>query len=146
MRLFYRSVAVVFGLFGSGTVLLGQEAELPTVVVEGKAESLIGIAPSASKGQASREELMARPLSRRGELLETIPGVIITQHAGDGKANQYFVRGSNLDHGTDFAMFVDGMPVNFRNHAHGQGYADLNFIIPEMGFEFERGGAVSDGG
>jgi len=104
--------------------------EMPPVVVLGKAESLIGLAPSASKGQVSREELMQRPFSRRGELLETIPGVIITQHAGDGKANQYFVRGSNLDHGTDFGLFVDGMPVNFRNHAHGQGYADLNFIIP----------------
>ncbi len=102
------------------------------IVVEGKAESLIGKAPSASKGQASREELLQRPVSRRGELLETVPGVVITQHAGDGKANQYFVRGSNLDHGTDFGMRVDNVPVNFRNHAHGQGYADLNFIIPEM--------------
>lgn len=112
-------------------------AELPPVIVEGKAESLLGIAPSASKGQASREELLLRPFSRRGELLETVPGVIITQHAGDGKANQYFVRGSNLDHGTDFAIFVDGMQVNLRNHAHGQGYADLNFIIPEMVAQLE---------
>ncbi len=110
----------------------GATPELPAIVVEGKAESLLGSAPSASKGQASREELLLRPFSRRGELLESVPGVIITQHAGDGKANQYFVRGSNLDHGTDFAIHVDGMPVNFRNHAHGQGYADLNFIIPEM--------------
>lgn len=129
-------VALVMTLGSSA--LLAQEpapspvAELPTVVVQGKAESLTGEAPSASKGQTSREELMQRPLLRRGELLEAIPGVIITQHAGDGKANQYFVRGSNLDHGTDFAMFVDGMPVNFRNHAHGQGYADLNFVIPEL--------------
>ena len=133
-RLVARCVSAGFWI--SGALVFSQDAgemtDLPTVVVEGKAESLIGIAPSASKGQASREELMQRPFSRRGELLETIPGVIITQHAGDGKANQYFVRGSNLDHGTDFAMFVDGMPVNFRNHAHGQGYADLNFIIPEM--------------
>jgi outer membrane receptor for Fe3+-dicitrate len=106
--------------------------QLPIIVVEGKAESLLGIAPSATKGQTSRDELLARPFSRRGELLESIPGVIITQHAGDGKANQYFVRGANLDHGTDFAVFVDGMQVNLRNHAHGQGYADLNFIIPEL--------------
>ena len=140
MRFLSRSVLPV-GALSLGLLmpchqaLRGQEAgemELPMVVVEGKAESLIGNAPSASKGQASREELMLRPTSRRGELLETVPGVIITQHAGDGKANQYFVRGSNLDHGTDFALYVDGMPVNFRNHAHGQGYADLNFIIPEM--------------
>ncbi len=106
--------------------------ELGEIVIEGKAESLIGTAPSASKGQTSSKELLERPFSRRGELLESVPGVIITQHAGDGKANQYFVRGANLDHGTDFLIYLDGMPVNLRNHAHGQGYADLNFIIPEL--------------
>jgi hypothetical protein len=61
-----------------------------------------------------------------------VPGVIVTQHSGDGKANQYFLRGFNLDHGTDFATYVDGMPVNMRSHAHGQGYSDLNFLIPEL--------------
>lgn len=106
--------------------------EMPEIVIEGKAESLIGIATSASKGQTSAKELMARPFSRRGELLESIPGFIATQHSGDGKANQYYLRGTNLDHGTDFAIYVDGMPVNLRNHAHGQGYADTNFIIPEL--------------
>ncbi len=111
--------------------------ELGEIVIEGKAESLIGIATSASKGQTSAKELMERPFSRRGELLESIPGFIATQHSGDGKANQYFLRGTNLDHGTDFAMYVDGMPVNFRNHAHGQGYADVNFIIPELVGELE---------
>lgn len=106
--------------------------EMPEIVIEGKAESLIGIATSASKGQTSTKELLARPFSRRGELLESIPGFIATQHSGDGKANQYYLRGTNLDHGTDFAIYVDGMPVNLRNHAHGQGYADTNFIIPEL--------------
>lgn len=106
--------------------------ELGEIIIEGKAETLIGIATSASKGQTSAKELQERPFSRRGELLESVPGVIITQHAGDGKANQYFVRGANLDHGTDFLIYLDGMPVNLRNHAHGQGYADLNFIIPEL--------------
>jgi outer membrane receptor protein involved in Fe transport len=78
-------------------------------------------------------ELIAnRPALRPGELLEFVPGVIVTQHSGDGKANQYFLRGFNLDHGTDFATFVDGMPVNMRTHAHGQGYTDLNFLIPEL--------------
>ncbi|HEX2749032.1 MAG TPA: TonB-dependent receptor, partial [Verrucomicrobiales bacterium] len=105
---------------------------LPDLVVEGKAASLLGIAPSASKGQSSAEELAQRPFLRRGELLEVVPGVIVTQHAGGGKANQYFLRGFNLDHGTDFGVFVDGMPVNMRTHAHGQGYADLNILIPEM--------------
>lgn len=114
-----------------------EATELKEVIIEGKAESLIGTAPSASKGQTSTKELLERPFSRRGELLESVPGVIITQHSGDGKANQYFVRGANLDHGTDFLMYVDGMPVNFRNHAHGQGYSDLNFIIPELVGELE---------
>ena len=105
---------------------------LPEVVVEGKAGSLVGAAPAASKGQTSAEEILARPFLRRGELLESVPGVIITQHSGDGKANQYFLRGFNLDHGTDFGVFLEGMPINMRTHAHGQGYADLNPVIPEL--------------
>ncbi len=70
-----------------------------------------------------------------------MPGLIITQHSGEGKANQYFLRGFNLDHGTDIAINVDGMPVNMRTHAHGQGYADLNFLIPELvgAVEFHKG-------
>ena len=106
--------------------------QLEAMVVTGKAESLIGTAGTASEGSASSEDLMKRSYLRRGELLEVIPGVIITQHSGDGKANQYFVRGYNLDHGTDFSMTMDGQPVNFVTHAHGQGYADLNPIIPEL--------------
>ena len=69
---------------------------------------------------------------RPGEILETVPGLIITQHAGGGKANQYFMRGFNLDHGTDFATFLDGVPLNMPSHGHGQGYADMNFVIPEL--------------
>jgi outer membrane receptor protein involved in Fe transport len=104
----------------------------PEIVVTGKAEDLLGTASSASRGQASAAEIANRPYLRRGEILETIPGVIITQHAGGGKANQYFLRGFNLDHGTDFATSVDGMPMNLRTHAHGQGYTDLNPLIPEL--------------
>ena len=74
----------------------------------------------------------AGPPLRPGEVLEFVPGLIVTQHSGDGKANQYFLRGFNLDHGTDFATFVDGMPVNMPTHGHGQGYTDLNFLIPEL--------------
>ncbi len=107
-------------------------AQLDALVVTGKAESLIGEAATASKGQANSKELEDRPYLRRGELLEVVPGVVITQHSGDGKANQYFVRGYNLDHGTDFSVSMDGQPVNFVTHAHGQGYADLNPIIPEL--------------
>jgi outer membrane cobalamin receptor len=103
---------------------------LPTVVVEGKARSLLGATDTASKGIATQEDFLSRPLLRRGEILETIPGVVITQHAGGGKANQYFLRGFNLDHGTDFAVSLDGMPLNFVSHAHGQGYTDLNPVIP----------------
>ncbi len=106
--------------------------QLAALVVTGKAESLIGIASAASKGQANFEELSQRPYLRRGELLEIVPGVVVTQHSGDGKANQYFVRGFNLDHGTDFSIFMDGQPINFASHAHGQGYADINPIIPEL--------------
>lgn len=80
----------------------------------------------------SGAEVNARPFARPGETLEVVPGLIVTQHSGEGKANQYFLRGFNLDHGTDFAIFVDDMPVNMRTHAHGQGYADLNFLIPEL--------------
>ena len=97
--------------------------------------SELGPAPavdSASAGVIGGEQLAARPLQRTGELLEAVPGLIVTQHSGDGKANQYFLRGFDLDHGTDFATAVDGVPVNLPTHAHGQGYTDLNFLIPEL--------------
>ncbi|MBB5037478.1 TonB-dependent receptor [Prosthecobacter dejongeii] len=105
---------------------------LPEIIVVGKASNLLGTTDGASKGRATQEDFMSRPLMRRGEILETIPGVIITQHAGGGKANQYFLRGFNLDHGTDFSISLDGMPLNMRTHAHGQGYTDLNPVIPEL--------------
>jgi hypothetical protein len=110
----------------------GAPSRLDAVVVPGRATDLIGSAASASQGIVGAVELAERPFLRRGELLEVIPGVVITQHSGDGKANQYFLRGFNLDHGTDFSVTADGMPVNMRSHAHGQGYADLNFLIPEL--------------
>lgn len=115
--------------------------ELPELVVTGKAEDLLGTTTGASRGRASAADIMSRPLVRRGEILETIPGVIITQHAGGGKANQYFLRGFNLDHGTDFAISLEGMPLNLRTHAHGQGYTDLNPLIPELisGIDYAKG-------
>jgi hypothetical protein len=116
--------------------LLAQQSQgtqdLGEVVIMGKAEDLLGSVPSASQGSASAQDLLNRPTLRRGEILETIPGMIITQHAGGGKANQYFLRGFNLDHGTDFATHLDFMPLNLKTHAHGQGYTDLNFLIPEL--------------
>jgi len=105
---------------------------LEEIVIEGKAEDLLGKTDAASKGHATQTDFLARPMLRRGEIIEAIPGMIATQHAGGGKANQYFLRGFNLDHGTDFAMSLEGMPLNMRTHAHGQGYTDLNPLIPEM--------------
>jgi outer membrane receptor protein involved in Fe transport len=103
-----------------------------TINVRSRADSLIGIADSAAQGTVGATEIQDRPILRSGEVLETIPGVIITQHAGGGKANQYFLRGFNLDHGTDFAIFLDDMPLNLPSHAHGEGYADMNTVIPEF--------------
>lgn len=108
------------------------EKILAPVVVESSLINPIGAADSATEGTVTGKQLQNRPLQRTGALLEAVPGVIVTQHSGDGKANQYFARGFNLDHGTDFRTTVMGMPVNMPSHAHGQGYSDLNFIIPEL--------------
>jgi outer membrane receptor protein involved in Fe transport len=105
---------------------------LDEITVLGRRENLVGSAISASQGSISAEQIALRPVTRVGDLAEYVPGMIATQHSGSGKANQYFLRGFNLDHGTDFATFVEDMPVNLRSHGHGHGYSDLNFIIPEM--------------
>jgi hypothetical protein len=105
---------------------------LAPVQVTGRIDDLTGIATTASEGRVGAADLRTRPITREGELLETVPGMIVTQHSGEGKANQYFVRGFNLDHGTDFQTSVAGMPVNLPTHGHGQGYTDLNFLIPEL--------------
>ena len=106
--------------------------EMEDVQVVGRATELTGIAAAASEGKVGQVELEARPILRTGEILEVIPGFIATQHSGTGKANQYFLRGFNLDHGTDFSAKVDGMPINLPTHGHGQGYLDLNHVIPEL--------------
>jgi hypothetical protein len=105
---------------------------LDDVVVQGRADSLVGMADSAAQGTVGAAQLSTRPLAKGSEILETVPGVIITQHSGGGKANQYFLRGFNLDHGTDFATSVDGVPINLPTHGHGQGYTDLNILVPEF--------------
>ena len=105
---------------------------LEEVVVLGHYQAAVGATQAASEGSVTASLIAARPVLRPGELLEFVPGVMVTQHSGDGKANQYFLRGFNLDHGTDFATTVDGMPINMRSHAHGQGYTDLGFLIPEL--------------
>ena len=119
-----------------------------TIHVQGREDDLIGIADSATQGTIGAKEIQDRPLLRSGEVLETIPGMIITQHAGGGKANQYFLRGFNLDHGTDFAIFIDDMPLNLPSHAHGEGYADMNTVIPEFvkRLNYEKGPYYADVG
>lgn len=105
--------------------------ESKEIVVYGRGEKLIDTASQASQGTIEGADLRVRPLSRVGEIVEAVPGMIATQHSGGGKANQYFLRGFNLDHGTDFTFSVDDVPLNFRTHGHGQGYLDLNQLIPE---------------
>ena len=119
-----------------------------TVNVQGREDDLVGIADSGTQGTVGAKEIQDRPILRSGEVLETVPGLIITQHAGGGKANQYFLRGFNLDHGTDFAVFLDEMPLNLPSHAHGEGYADMNSVIPELvrRVNFEKGPYYADVG
>ena len=105
---------------------------LPNVVIQGHYENAVGTSDAASQGTVNGALLEEIPLLRPGEVLETVPGMVVTQHSGDGKANQYFLRGYNLDHGTDFSTSIDGVPVNLPTNAHGQGYSDLNYLIPEL--------------
>jgi hydrogenase/urease accessory protein HupE len=161
-----RLVAFVVACYvGSSSVVLAQETnapaqpatpaptnsqpiQLPMVVVTGRQDSMIGIASSATQGTVGAAEIADRPILRVGEILETVPGVIITQHAGGGKANQYFLRGFNLDHGTDFAIYLDDMPLNLPSHAHGEGYSDMNSVIPEFvqRLDYEKGPYYADVG
>ena len=125
--------------------------ELPgrdSIIVTPVPEGLQGRPDTASEGAIEDRQIEQRPLSRPAAVLEAIPGVVVTQHSGSGKANQYFLRGFNLDHGTDFAVHVDGMPVNLPSHGHGQGYADLNFLIPEVveHIHFRKGPYFADEG
>ena len=103
------------------------ELEVPEVQVVGERP------PAASSQQFIPDrEYLLQPQGRPAQVLRLIPGFIAVEHSGGaGKADQYFLRGFDGDHGTDIAFFSDGMPINFRSHAHGQGYSDLNFIIPE---------------
>lgn len=125
----------------------GDAADSPLQTVTVTAARFSDMA-AASQGDVSQEELASRPLLRPASLLESVPGLIVTQHSGEGKANQYFLRAFNLDHGTDLATEVDEMPVNMPTHAHGQGYTDLNFLIPELvaNLHFGKGPYFADQG
>ncbi|MEI6281842.1 MAG: TonB-dependent receptor [Alphaproteobacteria bacterium] len=118
------------------------------VVVFGRGLAKIGVAQSASEGTITGSDLLVRPLLRVAELLEAVPGMVAAQHSGSGKANQYFLRGFNLDHGSDFTTYIDDVQMNFRTHGHGQGYLDLNGLIPEVitREDFRKGPYRADGG
>lgn len=118
------------------------------IVVFGRGEAKIGTALAASEGSIGGADLLVRPLLRVAELLEAVPGMVAAQHSGSGKANQYFLRGFNLDHGSDFTTYIDGVQMNFRTHGHGHGYLDLNGLIPEIVAreDFRKGPYRADGG
>ncbi len=146
-----KEVPVTVGTIGEAAPLrisLVVRAVSTDIKVQGRADELIGVAESATQGTVGAAEIQDRPILRSGEVLETVPGLIITQHAGGGKANQYFLRGFNLDHGTDFAIFLDDMPLNLPSHAHGEGYSDMNTVIPEFveRVNFEKGPYYADVG
>ncbi|MFM7385367.1 MAG: TonB-dependent receptor plug domain-containing protein, partial [Betaproteobacteria bacterium] len=105
---------------------------LPAVVITGHYDNSVGSSDAASQGVIGSELLRNRAFLRPAEVLEFIPGMVVTQHSGDGKANQYFLRGMNLDHGTDFATTINGVPINMPTHGHGHGYSDLTILIPEL--------------
>jgi len=132
------------------SVFAGGVQTLNPVDVVGSAENenLVGTADSSTEGTVTPKQVEDRPVLRTGEVLETVPGVVISQHSGEGKANQYYLRGFNLDHGTDLSTTVAGMPVNMPTHAHGQGYSDLNFMIPELvsGVQYRKGPYYADAG
>jgi outer membrane receptor protein involved in Fe transport len=136
-----RMLALLPGAALSVAAHAGGEQELQKVIVTGNATSQVGVADSANVGTVTRAQLEARTAYRPGELLEAAPGLVVSQHSGEGKANQFYLRGFNLDHGTDLRTTVDGMLVNQRSHGHGQGWTDLNFVIPELatGLRYKKG-------
>jgi len=111
-------------------------------------DELVGVADTASTGVVTALELNERARRRPAEALESVPGMVVSQHSGEGKANQYYLRGFNIDHGTDLALSVAGMPVNLPTHGHGQGYADMNFLIPELvsGIQYRKGTYAAESG
>ncbi|TDR43323.1 outer membrane receptor protein involved in Fe transport [Tahibacter aquaticus] len=150
-RLAWVAAVVILAWLGQGPVFASgfPATQLPPNHVYGMiGPDQLAQADAASAGVVTQEQIENRPISRPAEVLEVVPGLIATQHSGDGKANQYFLRGFNLDHGTDLAAFVDGVPNNLRTHAHGQGYNDLNGLIPELidTIEYRKGPYYAEDG
>jgi len=128
-------VSAAIALIAATTSAAGHEGQselLEELIVYARAQEMMGVAESASEGIVGYGDITLPPIMRVGELVEAVPGMVATQHSGTGKANQYFLRGFNLDHGTDFSAFANGVPINMRTHGHGQGYLDLNFLITEL--------------
>ena len=132
MKRHFLSFFIFTFTFATDNVLTHVDEMLEEVTVTGRKKVLVGEARSASEGVISQADIYKRPVQRPGDILEAVPGLIVTQHSGSGKSNQLYLRGFNLDHGTDFATWIDGMPVNMRSHGHGQGYTDINFLMPEI--------------
>lgn len=154
-----RSVSVTNGALVNADVVLTLSLSADVIVtavgtfrniadVEDPAENLVGIAAAASQGAVTAAQIDKRPIMRAGEVLETVPGLVVSQHSGEGKANQYYLRGFNLDHGTDFSKTVAGVPVNTPTGAHAHGYSDVSFLIPELvsGLQFKKGPYFADEG
>src|ERR1700678_1685723 len=120
------------GNSGAATAADSASSPLQEITITAHRLELLGSASTASEGVVDQQELQLMPQIRPGQLLESVPGLIATTHSGEGKANQYLMRGYNLDHGTDLATYLDGMPINQPTQAHGQGYIDLNFMFPEL--------------
>ncbi len=129
-----RLAMLIAGCFALQSAVWAQntDATLAPVKVQSSRNSVLGEAGTASEGVVTQQQLDARTVYRSGELLEAVPGLIVSQHSDEGKANQFYLRGFNLDHGTDLRTTIDGMLVNQRSHSHGQGWTDVNFLIPEL--------------
>jgi hypothetical protein len=143
-----RADAVLLVAMSADIVITAPRTFRNLAEVENPAENLVGVASAGSEGAITAKQLAVRPVNRATEVLETVPGMIISQHSGEGKANQYYLRGFNLDHGFDFAQTIAGFPVNMPTHAHAQGYADANFLIPELvsGVQFRKGPYYAENG
>jgi hypothetical protein len=148
-----RFTALAAACLGTLVCTVHADTEVPaqkadTVEVQGSRNSQLGTADSANAGVITQKQLEARTVYRPGELLEATPGLIVSQHSGEGKANQFYLRGFNLDHGTDLRTTIDGMLVNQRSHSHGQGWTDLNFLIPELAdrLEYRKGPYYAEAG
>jgi len=135
-------------LLGTCAPAISRAQDVEAISVWGRRTNDLGRATSASEGRIAYSDFAVRPLLRPGELIEAVPGLVATQHSGAGKANQYFLRGFNLDHGTDLAASLDGVPLNLPSHGHGQGYLDLNILTPEFvhDISFRKGPYAAENG